>query len=189
MMFLPQRQSAFTLIETVIVIALSASIVVALTFLLFTFNKASSYGKISSQSYASASTLLREIESLALPANAVLETHSFSGTTYTSTATSLVLELPSIDGSGNVITNAHDYVAFYAVGTNAYRLLEKDATSARVAGTVLLSSTLSAFSFAYDDADFVQVRTITVDIQTQAQVKEEVVTNHLSQQIRLRNHQ
>ena len=189
MMFFPKRQSAFTLIETVIVIALSVSVVVALTFLLYTFNRASSYGKISSQSYASASALLRDIESLTLPANAVLETHAFSGGTHTSTATSLVLELPSIDNSGNVIAGAHDYVAFYAVGTNAYRLLEKDAASARVAGTILLSSTLDTLSFAYDDADVAQVRTVTVDIQTQAQMKEEVVVSHLYQQIRLRNHQ
>src|SRR3989344_6623322 len=185
MMRLPQKQSAFTLIEIVIVIALSVSVVVALTFLLYTFNKASLYGQVSSQSSDSASALLRDIESLTLPANAVQETHAFSGATYTSTATSLVLELPSIDGSGNVIANAHDYVAFYAVGTNAYRLLEKDAVSGRVAGTKLLSSTLDTLSFAYDNATFADVRTVTVDIQTQAQVKEEVITNHLSQQIRL----
>ena len=183
------RHSAFTLIETVIVIALSLCVVTALSFLLYTFNKALSYGNISTQSYTSAGALLREIESLALSANAVLQTRSFSGTTYTSTTTSLVLELPSIDNSGNVIANARDYVVFYAAGANAYRLLEKNASSARVAGTKLLSSTLDTLAFSYDDTDFAQVRTVTVDIQTRAQVKEETVTSRLYQQIRLRNHQ
>ncbi len=189
MMRLRSKQSAFTLIETVIVIAVSLSVMTALTFLLYTFNKASLYGKASTQSYDSAGVLLREIESLTLPANAVLQTHSFSGATHSSSATSLVLELPSIDNSGAVIANAYDYVAFYAAGTNAYRLLEKNALSARVAGTKLLSSTLDALSFAYDNVDFAQVRTVTVDIHTEARVKEEVFTDRLYEQIRLRNHQ
>ena len=184
-----QRPSAFTLIETVIVVAVSLSMMLALSLLLYTFNKSSTHGKLSAQSYDSASAVLREVEAFVLPASAVLETHSFASATHTSTTTSLVLQVPSIDSSGNVITNTYDYVAFYTAGTNVYRLLEKNALSARVAGTQLLSQTLGALSFSYDSATFSEIRVVTIDIETGATVKEEVFTTRLREQIRLRNHQ
>lgn len=183
------RPSAFTLLETVIVVAVSLIMMIALSLLLYTFNKSSLHGKISAQSYDSAGAVLREIEALALPASAVLETHAFASATHTSTTTSLVLQIPSIDNSGNVIANTHDYAAFYFVGTSVYRLLEKNAQSARVAGTKLLSTTLGSLTFSYDSATFSEVRTVTADIETQATVKDEVLTTRLREQIRLRNHE
>lgn len=177
----------FTLIETVIVIAFSVSMVVALTLLIYNFNKSSTYEQISLQSYSSASAVIREIEALTVPANAVLATHTFSSATYTSTPTSLVLEIPSIDSSGNIIASTHDYAAFYLVGTNMYRLLEANALSKRVSGTKKLSSTVSALTFTYGSPDFTTASTTTVDVQTRAQVKQDILSDHQREQIRLRN--
>lgn len=183
------KRRAFTLIETVIVIAISVFVISALGFLIYSFNTISSYEKTSMQSSGSATAIMREIESLALPANAVLQTHTFPNATYTSTPNSLVLEIPSIDSSGNVVENAYDYAAFYVIGTtNAYRLLEANALSARVSGTKQLSSTVSSFTFSYNDTDFTKVSTTTADIQTMARAKQEILTDHRREQIRLRNH-
>lgn len=179
---------AFTLIETVIVIALSITMMIALGLLIFTFNKISSYEQASSASSGSASAVMREIESLVVPAHAVLQTHTFSGSTRTSSSTALVLEVPSYDSSGNVIANTYDYAAFYVTGTNAYRLLEANASSKRVSGTKQLSSTVSALTFTYSSSDFTKVSTTTVDVRTQAQVKQDIFTDHRREQIRLRNY-
>jgi hypothetical protein len=131
---------------------------------------------------------MREMESLTLPADAVLQTHTFIGGTYTSSSTVLVLEIPSVDSSGNTIASTHDYAVFYSVGTtSAYRLLEANALSTRVSGTKLLSSTMKAFTFTFNDADFTKVNIVTVDVQTQAQVKQDTVSDHRSEQMRLRN--
>ncbi len=178
---------AFTLVETVIVVAIGAILMVALSYLILNFNAISSYEQLSATSSGSASTFLRELESLTLPADAVLAQHAFANATYTSTSTSLVLEIPSIDSSGNVIANTYDYAAFYVTGTNAYRLLEANALSARASGTKQLSSTVSALTFTYNATDFTQVNTVTVDIQTQAQTKQDMTYDHRHEQIRLRN--
>lgn len=179
---------AFTLVETIIVIALGVTMMIALGLLVFTFNKISSYERASSQSSGSASAVMREIESLVVPAHAVLQTHTFSSSTRTSSSTALVLAVPSYDSSGNILANTYDYAAFYVTGTNAYRLLEANASSKRVSGTKQLSSTISALTFTYGSADFTQVSTTTVDVQTQAQVKQDILTDHRREQIRLRNY-
>lgn len=180
--------TGFTLVETIIIIALSVTMMIALGLLVFTFNKISSYEQASAQSSGSASAIMREIESLAFPAHAVLQTHTFSGSTRTSSSTVLVLEIPSVDSSGDVIASTYDYAAFYVTGTNAYRLLEANASSKRVSSTKQLSSTVSALTFAYGSSDFTKVSTTTVDVQTQAQVKQDIFTDHRREQIRLRNY-
>lgn len=179
---------AFTLIETIIVIAIGTCMMVALSLLIYNFNKTSRYQQTLAQSSDSASAVIRETESLALPADAVLQTHTFLSATYTSAAASLVLEIPSIDNSGNVIANTHDYAAFYSVGTNAYRLLEANASSKRVSGTKKLSSTVNSLTFSYNSADFAEVNIVTIDIQTQTQVKQDILSDRQREQIRLRNY-
>lgn len=181
--------SGFTLIETTIIIALSVSMMLALGTLIYNFNTTSSYGKASSQSFGSATTIMKEIESLALPAKAILQTHTFSSGTYTSTSTSLVLEIPSIDNSGNVIANTYDYAAFYVSGTTtAYRLLEAHASSIRLSGTKKLSTFVSSLTFSFGNTDFTKVGSTTVDIQTEARVKQDVISSHQREHIRLRNY-
>ncbi len=179
---------AFTLIETIIVVAISVIMMIALTLMIYTFNNSSSYEQASAQSSGSASTVIREAESLVLPADAVLQSYAFSGGTYTSASTSLVLEIPSVDSSGDIIANAHDYAAFYSVGTNAYRLLQTNASSARTPGTKLLSTTLQSLTFTYNNTDFTKVSSTTVDVQTQTSVKQSVLSDQESEQINLRNY-
>ena len=184
-----KRPGGFTMIETVIVIAIGASVIIAIALLVYNFNKISAYNTISARSSGSATAIMREIESLVLPANAVLQTHTFPNASYTSTADSLVLEIPSIDISGNIIASTYDYAAFYIVGTtNLYRVLQPNALSARVSGTKLLSSTLSSLTITYNDMDFTKVSVATVDIQTQANAKKDILTDRRREQIRLRNH-
>ncbi len=183
------RNTGFTLIETVFVVAISVSMMVALGYLIYNFNGTSAYEQTLAQSFGSASSVMKEIESFALPADAVLQSYTFSGVTYTSTSTTLVLEIPSIDSSGNVIASVYDYAAFYAVGTTTvYRLLEANAASSRASGTRKLSSTVHALTFTYDNTDFTKVSIVTVDLQTQAKVKQNILSDHRHEQIRLRNH-
>ena len=179
---------AFTLIEMMIVIAVGTAMLLILGVLIFNFNKTAIYQQTLSQSSGSASALMREIKSLTLPATFVLQTHTFSSATHTSSSTALVLEIPSINSSGTVIANTYDYAAFYVVGTKAYRLLEPDALSARASGTKLLSSTISALTFTYNNASFPAISAITADVQTQASTTQEILTDRRTEQIRLRNH-
>ena len=182
------KNSGFSLIETMIVIALSISMMTALGFLIYNFNTTSSYEKTFMQSSNSASAVMREMATLVVPAHSVLQTHTFSGIPRTSSSTALVVGIPSIDNSGNIITNTYDYAAFYVTGTNMYRVLEANASSRRTSDTKQLSATINSLTFGYDAATAASSTIITVDVQTQATVKGETLSDHRHEQISLRNH-
>ena len=182
------RQRAFTLVETIIVVALGTSMMIVLGLLIYNFNTTVVYEQTLAQSSGSASAVMREIESLALPADAVLQMHTFSGVPHNSSATELILEIPSIDNSGNVIANTYDYARFYLVGTDVYRHLEAYDLSSRTSGTKRLGSTVQTLTFIYNNSDFPRVSAITVDVQTRAQVKQNVLSYHLREYVRLRNY-
>jgi hypothetical protein len=46
---------------------------------------------------------------------------------------------------------------------------------------------VNALTFSYDSADFTTTSVVTADIQTQASVKQMILSDHLHEQIRLRN--
>jgi len=177
----------FTLIETLIVIAISVSMLGALTTLIYSFNTSYSYEQSAALSAGSARAVMREAESLTLTADHVLQSHTFSGTVYTSSSTVLVLEIPSVDPSGNIISGAYDHAVFYADGTLAYRLLAANAASARVSGTRRLSDDIFSLTFSYNNADLALADAVTVDVQTFVQSKEQMSINHRREQLYLRN--
>lgn len=177
----------FTLTETVITISLSVLALLALVNLFFIFNSIYGYQQAFIATAGSAGAAINSFEAAILPANHVLASHAFSGTTYSSGAMTLVLELPTIDNSGNIVYGAKDYIVFYASSTKLYRLVQADAQSARSSGLTQLSATLNSLSFTYDNVNFAQVTNVTADIQTQAQFKQQVVQSHLREKLYLRN--
>lgn len=177
----------FTLIETLVAIAISVIALTALVNLFFIFN--STYGNQQAFMAAagSAGGSMNALEAAILPASHVLASRNFSGTTYSSSATTLVLELPAVNSSGNIIPGVNDYVVFYPSSATLYRLVQAGVGSIRVSGLTTLSTTLSSISYTYDDADFTQVTNVTADIVTQAQFKQQTVQGHLNEQMYLRN--
>lgn len=178
---------AFTLVETVIVVSLLALMMVAIGLVIFMLNKTSSYNSAESQSSGSASAVLRDMESLIVQADAVVQTHTFSGTSYVSSATTTIVEIPSIDTSGAIIANSYDYAVFYLATTSVYRILAPAALSSRSSEMEVLSTTVSTFSLTYNDPDFTKVFKVTVDLQTSSRVKQYTLTDHRREQLILRN--
>lgn len=179
----------FSLIETMVVLGISVAALVALVNLFLMFNAIYGYQQAFIASAGSAGTTMNALEAAILPADQVLASHAFSGDAYTSSATTLVLELPSIDSSGALIVGAKDYVAFYASGASFFRRTEAAEGSMRVSGVKTLSTTVSSISFTYDSADFTKVTNITTDLKMQATFKQQTMQSHLSGQWYLRNRQ
>lgn len=181
------KKRGFTLLESVIVIGVSAMALIALTNLFLIFNAMYGYQQAFIATAGSSGAAINAFEAAILPADQVLASHSFSGTVYSSSATVLVLELPAIDSSGNTLPSAKDYIVFYVSSANLYRLMQADASSARISGLKKLSTTLSSLSFTYDNSDFTKVTNVIADIQTQAQFKQQTVQSHLREKVYLRN--
>lgn len=179
--------TGFTLIETVIVISIYTLALGALVNLFLIFNSLYNHQQAFIVTAGSAGTSVNALEAAILPADHVLASYSFSGTTYSSATTTLVLELPSLDSSGVAISGTKDYIVFYRSGSTLYRLTQAHATSARVSGLQQLSTTVNSLIFTYDSSDFTQVTNVTVDILTQSQVKLQTIQSRLQERLYLRN--
>jgi len=181
-------RSGFTFIEMVVVVGVSAFVALALALLYLNFNTLlnSENGQIAAAN--DAGRILTEVEALTLPADQVLASHSFAGTTYSSGASTLVLELPSIDSTGAVVAGKYDYAVIYQTSSTTTRILAPDAASARQGGTKRLAATVNSLAFAYDNTDFTLVSKVDVDVQTSSVSKGKTVTAHLHEALYLRNH-
>jgi hypothetical protein len=178
----------FTLLETVIVIGISAFIMLALVTFYLNFNAVLGTDGALVGVADGARATLGEAELLVLPAHRVLSSHIFSATTSSSNAGALVLEIPSIDSTGAVVAGRYDYALFYKSGTTAYRLLEVDAASSRLAGTKKLSARISSLTFSYNSADFALVTSVEIDVVASSTVKSRTVSTHLREKLYLRNY-
>jgi hypothetical protein len=133
----------FTIIEILVTMGLFVLMIAALVLLyqgygtLFVSEQTSFWMK------TSANIAVTEIEHATLQANRILASYTISGTTYTTGPSTLVLELPSTDASGGVISGAFDHVVFYVSGTVLYRLIEANPASQRQNGTKRLCDSLS----------------------------------------------
>lgn len=177
----------FTLIETLIVIAIGLAMLTALASLIESFYRTAAYQVASEHVSGSASATMREMESLIPSADAVLASYTFPDATYTSSSTVLVLKLPSIDSTGTVITNAYDYAAIYRIGNSAYSQIEASANSARPSGTTLLSAYVQSLTFTYNSADPSTATAVTVDLKTETSAGSNTLTDHRNEYLGLRN--
>lgn len=190
MIFHPHvRNKGFTLLESVVVVGVTALALGALANLFFIFNSMYGYERMFLAVAGSSGGAMNALEAAVLPTEAVLASHDFSGTVHSSATTTLVLMLPAVDSSGDIITGAKDYIAFHIASSTLYRTILADAQSVRISGTKQLSATLSSLSFTYDDSDFTRVKSVTVDIETQASFKGSVVQSRLHERLYLRNKQ
>ena len=178
---------AFTLVETVIIIAIAAMMMLALAVLFVNFNSLYVYQQTFTTTVKSAGGAINAISDASLPADQVLALHVFSSGTISSGTTSFVLELPSMDSSGDILTGKHDYIGFYLTGTDLYRRIEADASSVRTSGTKKVATLVSSLSFTYDNTDFTKVTNVTADIITQLNTRKGLVQTHLNEQFYLRN--
>jgi hypothetical protein len=177
----------FSLTETVIATAILIFILVALIVLYNNYLKSFNNQQARIAMESSARETVKELQSAALQADQIVTSHSFSGTTYTTGAHTVVLELPSIDGSGNIVSGKFDYVVFYLTGKNLYRRIQVDAASSRPSGLNKISDVVSTLSFTYDNADLSKATKIDTDLEMQAIAGSQNVSYELRQEIYLRN--
>lgn len=181
------RIAGFTLIETVITLGIFTIMMLALYSFFISSNSTFTFQNAYIQTHASAGEVTTAITTAALPGSNVLASHVFGTMTLFSGSGTLVLEVPSIDSSGNIVTGKFDYYGFYTTGSSVYQILEPDVNSARPAGTKLLTTDLNALIFTYDNTDFTLVRYVNADVKTQSTIKGQQITSHLQQTIYLRN--
>ncbi len=177
----------FTLLETLIVIALTVAILVAITNFYSGFNRFYAYQNLSANNATLTGRAIAEIDSTVLPASSVLSSRTFTIGTYASGASVLVLELPSTTSSGGIISGTYDYAVFYVSNGTLYKRLEAAGSSSRTTATEQLVSGVTSLTFSYDSGDFGSVTRVNTDLTTQSTHRGGTVNSHLTSEAYLRN--
>ena len=182
----PNNQG-FSFIEAIFASAILIFVLALLVLLYLNFSKSYNRQQTEIKMGDSARELVKELQNNALQADKIMASRSFSGTTYSTDQHKVVMELPSIDSSGNVVSGKHDYVVFYLTGKNLYRLVQADAASSRPSGPNQISDAVSSITLTYDNADLSKVTRIDSDIQMQTISGGQTIFYSLHQRIYLRN--
>ena len=122
----------FTLLETMAVIFIFSAIMFAVNQLFISFYHSYHIQNALINNAYTAAAFLNETEELTLQANAIIASKILDGTNYTTSSSTLILELPSINSSGDVLTTTYDYaVITLSPSTTVSRILSANASSAR----------------------------------------------------------
>lgn len=100
---------------------------------------------------------LSKIRASIKEARSVAAQYVDGSTTYTSSASQLVLSLPSVDSSGNVLANTYDYVVYYLDQDKLRFLLFPNVLSKRMLANQIISSSAESLLFQYFDSSGNQV--------------------------------
>jgi hypothetical protein len=181
------NKSGFSFIEAIFASAILAFVLVAFVVVYINFFKFYNRQQAEMKLEDSARNIAKEVQNAALQSNQIASSHSFSGPVYNTDQDTLVLEIPSIDGSRNIVNEKYDYVVFYKTGENFYKLTEADAASSRASSLKQLSDSVVTLTFTYNNPDLAQANKIDANIQMQASVGGQFIPYHLYQEIYLRN--
>lgn len=187
----PNNRRGFTLLETLVTIAVM-TILLLIVNGIFVVNydivvkQTSKLDSDGGVTFAS-----RQISELARGAAAVEASHTINGTTYASSSTTLVLQIPAIDASNNPIADAYDYVAISRDPSDATRIIA-DALPAsgsrRPSGKRLVTGYNVQLVFRYNAATVSDATRVSVYIVNQKTVRNSTATSRAWTSLFLRNY-
>lgn len=185
--FYSTKEQGFTLLEIVITIAISLVLLSGLMGLYEWHQKVYLQESASVMATSAVRTALLNMSKSIAQSSGIEASHDFSGTVYTTGGNSVVLELPSVNSSGDVIASTYDYIAFYLDDSSVYQITEAAVGSVRNSGTKLLSENVQIFSLTYNNGNPTAASNVTIDMQAVVVTRNSSVTINVSDTIFLRN--
>lgn len=182
-----KAQGGFTLVEVLVALFLVGLLLVFFLSLYDWHGKVFKYEQARVLVTQSSRSISQALVSYGSQAYHVAPAVTIAGITYNSGASTVILQIPSIDASGNPLTAKFDYVVFFQDASSLYLLVEPDLSSSRSALLKQLSSTLSSINFTYNDVNFSNVSNFTVDALNSSLVRGFVFSDRLKQTVFLKN--
>jgi len=155
-----------TLIETIIVITILAvtSMIMSVTFI--TLWRVSQMNLSSFETKSQGGITMQKIADTIEASSSVLSSRAINGAAYTTNESSLVLQIPSINSSSEIVAAAFDYAAFAASSTEIFMDIEPSASSVRPGGKFVLANLAKDINFRYNSSTSTDITTIEIFIHT-----------------------
>lgn len=157
-----------TLVETLVAVTILIVIGVALAqTTIITLDISSRQ----SRSYAletNASILLKTFNDNFGHASGIELARTFGATAYTSSSTTLILRIPALDSSHDIISGVYDYIVFFRDPVDTTHIkytIDAGAGSIRTSGTKTLTTNNSVLTFRYNAQDIVSANRISIALE------------------------
>ena len=179
-----------TLIETMIGLAISALLVVILSYCLVIVLRLNEAQKTVSALTSSTDRGIYRISSSIQQSSQILSDAVISGTTHTTSSSALVLKIPTVNSSGQIISGSYDTVVYRRNPSDLSELQEitdAEVGSARFDGTHLIARFVTNLLFRYNNSDYSSASTATVFLKTGTTVRGVLKESANQTTVRLRN--
>lgn len=179
-----------TLIETMIGLAISALLVVILSYCLIIVLRLNEAQKTISALTTSTDRGIYRISSSIQQSSQILTSAVISGTTYTTSSTVLVLKIPTVNSSGQIISGSYDTIVYRRNPSDLSELQEitdAEAGSQRFDGTHLIARFVTNLLFRYNKSDYTSASVATVFLKNGTTVRGVLKESANQTTVRLRN--
>ena len=179
-----------TLIETMIGLAISALLVVILSYCLVIVLRLNEAQKTVSALTSSTDRGIYRVSSSIQQSSQILSDAVISGTTHTTSSSALVLKIPTVNSSGQIISGSYDTVVYRRNPSDLSELQEitdAETGSARFDGTHLIARFVTNLLFRYNNSNYSLASTATVFLKTGTTVRGVLKESANQTTVRLRN--
>ena len=179
-----------TLIETMMGLAISALLVVILSYCLIIVLRLNEAQKTVSALTSSTDRGIYRISSSIQQSSQILSSAVIFGTTHTTSSSALVLKIPTVNSSGQIISGSYDTVVYRRNPSDLSELQEitdAEAGSARFDGTHLIARFVTNLLFRYNNSNYSLASTATVFLKTGTTVRGVLKESANQTTVRLRN--
>jgi prepilin-type N-terminal cleavage/methylation domain-containing protein len=159
------KQSGFTIIEIVITLAISVFVFMIIADIFISHNRLFNTQSALADVTINTSLALNRLQRIIKTADEVVAARTINSVNYTTGRETLILRLPSIDASQNIIANTFDYAAFHLNPLKPAELvfsLQADPASVRRTGDTLISSYVEKINFNYNSATLSEVNLVSI---------------------------
>ncbi|KKW08510.1 MAG: hypothetical protein UY44_C0009G0023 [Candidatus Kaiserbacteria bacterium GW2011_GWA2_49_19] len=177
-----------SLVELLVTTAIVLVLTLALLSLYQVYGNLYGLGRMNFSAVGGVRAPLTDIVEYVSQAHRVAESQNFGGTIYTSSSSTLVLQIPSVDADSRVVEGSWDYAVFYKNGARLYRRLQPAVLSVRSAEARQLTEVAASLAFSYDAGDFSLVKKVGVALGTFTQEGRVAVSHLASEEVALKNY-
>jgi len=185
-----KNTQGMTIVETIVSIFVGLVLIVALTQSFVILLRLNDAQKIVSRLTLHADRGIARVAKASQESKQVLASAVISGTTYTTSSTELVLQVPSINASGQIINGSFDTVVYRRNPSSTDQLLEITdglAGSIRTDGTRIVSQFVTNLIFRYNNSSPASATIVTVFIKTATTVHGTLKETASQTTVKLRN--
>ncbi|HYC29162.1 MAG TPA: prepilin-type N-terminal cleavage/methylation domain-containing protein [Chitinophagaceae bacterium] len=178
-----KKQQGFTLMEAVIVVALLGFLMVVITQFFLGSNRIYQNQTAELGVNFSARSALDDIDAQVRQASQTLGTYDI----HTAGPDVLILEIPAVNASNQLVPAAYDHIVYYMNGTNLMKQVYGDPASVRQSQLRSIGQNISTVNFTYNHADYAQVTQVDTSLNISSSAGLDTRTLNISSKSYIRN--